>query len=92
MPQKVPAKEVSTADMVEMILRYVEYLGGIVAFVRKDSDGTNEWVIAAEFGKEAEDSPMVGGGAYGSGPDLRVAVEQVASDCGLIEREEASGD
>lgn len=87
MPERVPVKEVSTADMIEMVLRYVEDQGGIVAFVRKDSDGSKEWVVSAEFGKEADDSPMAGGAAYGLDADLRVAVEAVAADCGLIARE-----
>jgi hypothetical protein len=43
----------------------------------------NEWVVGYTFGKEAEDSDMAGGAAYGMGPDLDSAVTQVAEQVGL---------
>lgn len=96
MPKKVVAREISTSDMLEMVVGYVgeQDGGGLLALIRREpkSGGGLEWYLHAEFGKEAEDSPMAGGAAYGVDPDLRVALEQVASDCGLIEREEQEGE
>jgi hypothetical protein len=46
--------------------------------------GTGEdWVVGYHFGKEADDSPMAGGAAYGMGPDLDSTVVQVAEQVGL---------
>jgi hypothetical protein len=39
-----------------------------------------DWVIGYEFGKEAEDSPMAAGAAYGISPALNQALDQVTSD------------
>lgn len=40
------------------------------------------WAVAAEFGRETEDSPVVGGAAYGMGGTWADALEQAASQCG----------
>lgn len=50
---------------------------GAVA-VRKDEIG--EWYVAMEFGREAEDSPMVGGAAYGHGTTLEAALNEALKD------------
>lgn len=40
----------------------------------------DEWSISYEFGREAPDSPMVGGAAYGVDQDFEVAMRQVLDD------------
>ena len=42
-----------------------------------------EWVIGYTFGREAEDSDMAGGAAYGVGPSLTSAIDQVMRDLRL---------
>lgn len=39
-----------------------------------------DWAIACEFGREAPDSPMSGGAAYGIDPDLETALAQALDD------------
>jgi hypothetical protein len=40
-------------------------------------------LVSVEFGREADDSDMVGGAAYGVGPTLEEALESVVADLGL---------
>lgn len=89
--ERKPAKEVSTAQMMEMIAKYVEEAGGGgFAMVQREQNGEMSWIVSAEFGSEAPDSPMVGGAAYGLDKDLRRALEVAAHDCGLIEKEDTA--
>lgn len=80
-----PAREQSTSTILLRLVRHVEKAGGGVFGVALKEDG--EWVVSAEFGKEAPDSPMAAGAAYGVGT-LRRALEAAAHDCGLLVKEE----
>lgn len=83
------ANELSTARIMEALAGHVESAGeGIVAFAYRPGKG---WVVQTEFGKEAEDSPMVGGAAYGTGEHLREALLPAARDCGLVAKEVDDG-
>lgn len=85
---KPPAKEVSTARMMWLLVHYVEDAGEGVFAISYMGEKKKGWSVMAEFGREAEDSPMVGGAAYGMGSTLREALEPAGVDCGLWEREE----
>lgn len=41
------------------------------------------WSVGAEYGTEAEDSPMAGAAIYGTGDTLRAALEQAGDDARL---------
>lgn len=83
-----PAREVSTGQMMRLLAAYVENAGeGFLGMAFRPKDGADRWVVTAEFGREAPDSPMVGGAAYGVAGDLREALEVAGSDCGLWVRE-----
>jgi hypothetical protein len=83
--QAPPAREFSTAQIMERLAKHVEGAGGGVFGMALKESG--EWVVSAEFGREAPDSPMVGGAAYGHG-ELRQALETAAADCGLLAKEQ----
>lgn len=64
---------------IEHLLSVVEKNEGALAV----SFTKDTWSVACEFGREAEDSPMVGGAAYGmSDVSWAEATEQAASQCG----------
>jgi hypothetical protein len=71
----------------ELLAKLVAYLGeqegGGVLLLHKSDDKTSPWMVSFEFGKEAEDSDMVGGAAYGAAETAEEAVKQVAAQCGL---------
>lgn len=46
-----------------------------------DVNSKNEWVIGYTFGREAEDSDMAGGAAYGS-RTLSSSLQEIVSDLG----------
>lgn len=54
--------------------------GGALAV---NMDG-RQWIVVAQFGWEAPDSPMVGGEAVGMAPLLSNALTQAAKDMGWI--------
>ena len=70
--------------MEEMLKKLLAYLGeqGGVLIIQKTEDVQPPWMVSFEFGKEAEDSDMVGGAAYGAG-ELEESIRQVVSQCGL---------
>lgn len=39
-----------------------------------------EWLVAAEYGKEASDSPMVGAASYGIGQSANDAIQMVLDE------------
>lgn len=41
------------------------------------------WLVSAEYGREASDSPMAGAAINGTGPTLRLALEQAGDDARL---------
>lgn len=89
-PKKPPkAAELSTARIMELLTRHVEEAGqGVLGLGYRPGSG---WAVWTEFGKEAEDSPMAGGAAYGDGEHLREALLPAARDCGLVAKEAVDG-
>lgn len=67
----------STGDKLLAMILYMESAGG-GAFGVNVKNG--QWSTAAEFGSEAEDSPMAGGAAYGSGETLDECLDQMLKD------------
>lgn len=68
----------------DQLLDHLQANGGkIVIGCDEDRAYGREWIVGYEFGREAEDSDMAGGAAYGMGPDLDSAVTQVADQVGL---------
>lgn len=57
--------------------------GGSFAVQRNEDAGVPVWMVSYEFGKEAEDSDMVGGAAYGVGDTPEEALRQVLEQCRL---------
>lgn len=51
--------------------------GGSLA-INGEDDG--EWIVAIEFGREADDSPMAGGAAYGAGSTMAEALDSAAKE------------
>lgn len=52
-------------------------------FGSEEMPGSREWRVGAEYGREAEDSPMAGAATYGVGDTLRAALMMAGSDAGL---------
>jgi hypothetical protein len=44
--------------------------------------GDGGWMVGSEWGREAEDSPMVAAAAYGTGHTLTEAMEQMLGEAG----------
>lgn len=71
----------STGDKLETITTRLEHEGGGhlgVAYI----DHRAEWLVAVEWGQEAEDSPMAGAASYGTGDTLEQALDQVLAETG----------
>lgn len=66
-----------TKNTLQVLFRHIEQNEGRLV-ISQTSKG--EWVIGYEFGKEAEDSDMAGGAAYGIGPSLTMALNQTVQD------------
>ena len=73
--------------MEEYLKKLVKYLdeqdGGGALVIQRTEDDAVPWMVSFEFGKEAEDSDMVGGAAYGAADTAEEALKQVVSQCGL---------
>lgn len=72
-------------DVMDRLTQIIEGLiaagGGTFAITLVSKDKEDEhWVAMAEFGQEAEDSPMVGGASYGMGPSANEAVSTVLTE------------
>lgn len=79
-PKKDRAEDVPTNGMLVRLLdATVGKQGGTFGLSHKD-DGS--WIVSAEYGREAPDSPMVGAAAYGLG-SLREALTIAGIDAGL---------
>jgi len=68
---------------IDNILKHMELHGGRITFATHTVDRKQGWLVGYEFGREAEDSDMAGGAAYGTGPDLDSAVAEVAEQIGI---------
>jgi hypothetical protein len=76
--------EVLTLDLASRIERLSKY--GYVGVSISHSDDPREgrdWVVGIEMGREAPDSDMVGGAAYGVAGKLTDALEQALSEAGV---------
>lgn len=74
-----------------MMLGLLDHLAGeggrlAIAFNRGDpGPGKDDsWVVAYEFGREAEDSDMAGGASYGIGGNLNEALRTVFIEVGAV--------
>ena len=74
----------------EKIGRLIGFLakeGGHLTIVYSELDERenkpNRWLIGIEFGREAEDSPMVAGASYHVGPDLPGCIDRVIEELKL---------
>jgi hypothetical protein len=76
--------ESDVKDVKDLISR-IEALGryGDVGLSIVRSEGINEWTVAIEMGREAHDSDMVGGAAYGVAESLSEALEAALSEAGV---------
>lgn len=87
--EKPKASDMSTDAMfVALMRRLIEPNGGAMGIAKKDN---GEWVVSAEYGKEAPDSPMVGAATYGLG-GLRKALRVAGIDAGLWTEDDDLGD
>jgi hypothetical protein len=86
------AREFSEAQLMHRIVtNCIAAQGGAlgVSFIpertREGSDAKVEahWMVGAEYGREAPDSPMAGAAIYGTGLTLRAALEQAGDDARL---------
>lgn len=77
-----PAAHWTTAMMLwALINRTIDASGQGSLMVGKKEDGN--WVVAAEYGREAEDSPMAGAAVYGAGETAREGIMQAGADVKL---------
>jgi len=78
-----------SGEVLIKLLRFLEQEGGSLGIYRsveqpvQDGQGNRSiaragWTVALEFGREAEDSDMVGGASYAAESDLFVALTKVA--------------
>lgn len=72
-------------DIIDRVTKLQDRHGyvGMAMSHAETSIAGRSWTVAIEFGREAPDSPMVGGAAYGVASDLREAVEQALSEAGV---------
>ncbi|QZE10561.1 hypothetical protein SEA_SCOOBYDOOBYDOO_246 [Mycobacterium phage ScoobyDoobyDoo] len=67
------------------IVDFLEREGGAMAVnYNPELEGDDKWTAAIHFGKEAEDSDMVGGAAYGIGSTFMEAFGGMMRDLGEI--------
>lgn len=67
----------NVADAMTKVLSTLDEQGGRFALARSDERG---WVAGLEFGREAPDSPMAAGAAYGTGDSALEAISRLAAD------------
>lgn len=48
-------------------------------------NANGEWLTAAEYGKEADDSPMVGAASYSASASANEAIQQVLGETRWVE-------
>lgn len=67
------------------LVDFIQREGGALAVsYNPDLNGDDKWTAALHFGKEAEDSDMVGGAAYGIGPTFYEAFGGMMRDLGEL--------
>jgi hypothetical protein len=78
--------DTGVGDLVEAILARVgehQYRLVVSHSVPGGTQRPDRYVVGIEFGREAPDSDMAGGAAYGLAPVLTDALRQVAGDLGI---------
>jgi len=94
---KLGAKSISTADLSALVVRKraIHRFGfldiAVVAAELAEREGMftlafhgSQWTAGIEWGKEVEDSPMVGAAAYGVGSTAQEAVLTALQDAGWV--------
>lgn len=69
----------------KFLTKIIETIGsdtGMLSICHDPDSDSDFWLVGLEFGREAEDSPMAGGAAYGTGKTLAEAAERVAEEMG----------
>lgn len=70
-------------DRLDKIIAGITAAGqGTFALILNDR---GEWLTAAEYGKEADDSPMVGAASYGASPSANEAIQTVLDETRWVE-------
>lgn len=70
---------------MDELIKFLEKQGSgrfAVSFL-PDQDSGMPWTVMAEFGREAEDSNMAGGAAYGVGNSFEEAFAQLKNEIGI---------
>lgn len=84
--ETAPHNERSPVETGQQLLQIADFLnqtaGGGRLVLSFDSDG-REWTLGCEFGRESEDSDMVGGAAYSRGADVELCISDIAHQLGL---------
>jgi len=70
----------STAEQMEALAAGLEMSGGGQCAISYDPKHPDEWTVMVAFGKEAEDSDMVGGLAIGTGTNAAQAMEMALNE------------
>jgi hypothetical protein len=58
-----------------------------ISCMKKPEADNDVWVGSLEWGKEAEDSPMVGAAAYSQADTFNDCIVELAKDAGLMKRD-----
>ncbi len=69
------------SGLIQAAARYLAKQGEGTMLLSLDEKG--EWSCALTFGREAPDSPMAGGAAYGFGPTVDDALVEALTECGV---------
>jgi hypothetical protein len=84
------AYEPTSPGTMPLTGKAAKFFGLLSDFVQKQEEGSiglgfnaEGWHVSVVFGREAEDSPMAGGAAHGSGT-LEEALRSAAEECGLV--------
>jgi hypothetical protein len=71
--------------MLELITQTIDKEGGRFMIAKMDEGGnvTEPWTAGLEWGREAEDSDMMGAAAYGVGRTPAESITRMLQDAGL---------
>lgn len=77
-------------ETVQKLLDLATQMGGVEKGLTREggrlyvSHDLDTWVVGIEFGKEAPDSDMAGGAAYGRGETMIEALRQAVDETGWL--------
>lgn len=69
----------SSSEMMEAITEFLEKYGGSITMAYE----APQWIVALVWGREAPDSPMAAGTAYGTDETAAAAVEMALREAGI---------